>query len=189
MTSLFSRLARHGRPPARRVAAAALAFAVGLSVVVVSAERGSGTLGPWSGFVGMLGLIVLVAGLAQGDLRVIGAATAVLGVAAVLGGNGEPHGVTGAFVTAGLGAGLLLTVEIGSWSAELRDRRGPRGADPRRVGMVAAATLGGGVVGGTAVAIAANTPSTAGGLVVVAGGALACCLVALLALLLATDTR
>jgi hypothetical protein len=188
MTEWLSGLLRQRRPPARRVAAASLAFAIGVAVVTASAERG-GSLGPWSGFVGMIGLMVLVAGLVQGDLRVLVAAAAVLGTSAVIGGNGRLHGVAGAVVTASLGAALLLVVEVGQWSAELRDRLGPRGKDLRRVGVVLAAALGGGAIGGIALAMAATTPATAGGLVLVIAGSVACCLVAVLALFLAADSR
>ena len=185
----FREIVRERHPTLRRVARGALAFAIALAVVVVSAERGTGTLGPWSGFVGMIGLVVVVVGLVQGDVRVFGAAVAVLATSVVLGGNGQLHGASGAFVTAALGVALLLVVEIGLWSAEARGRDALRGPDTRRVGLLAASALSGGAIGGLAVFIAATTTSTAGGIILVAGAALATCLVAALALLLATQPR
>lgn len=177
----------------RRLARAALAFALALGVVVASAERGAGAVGPWSGFVGMIALCVLVAALVQGSARALGAAVGILGTAAALAGNGRLSGAHGAVEDAVLAACLLLVMEVGCWSAELRGpatgNRPPRGIDLRRLAFVGGAALGGGALGGLSVAIAATTRGVLVGVVPVAAAAAAGCLLLLLALTLASPER
>lgn len=173
----------------RRLGRAALALAVAVAVVVASAERGAGALGPWSGFVGMIALLVLVGGLAQGSVRALGAATGLLGATAVLAGNGRLNGLHGAVEDAAVAAGLLIVIEVGCWSAEVRRTAGapssPHGRDVRRLVFIVSAAIGGGALGGLAVAIAAATKGALVGVLPVVGAAVACCLLLLLALALA----
>jgi hypothetical protein len=172
----------------RRLGRAGLAIALGLGVVIYSADRGAGSLGPWAGFVGTIGLMFLAGGLLFASPRILGGAAGVLGVSAALGGASRVSGTSGGIEDAVLGACLLLIVEIGCWSGEARGGS-LRGRDARRFGAVIAAAAGGGAVGGLAVAIATNTSGLVGGVLPVALGALACCLILLLAVVLVAPER
>jgi hypothetical protein len=161
-----------------------------LGVVLASAERGAGALGPWSGFVGVIALCVLIAGLVQGSVRVLGAAAGLLGVVAALAGNGRINGLHGAVEDGLVAAGLLLVVELGSWSAEARAARRQTpaftGVDGRRLAFVLGSVVGGGGLAGLAVAVATTTRGVLAGILPVIGGAAAGLLLLLLALALAT---
>jgi hypothetical protein len=175
----------------RRLARSGLSLAIAAGVVVESALRGAGALGPWSGFVGMIALVVLVGALVQASIRAMGAAAGLLGLAAILGGNGRLSGLHGAVEDAAVAACLLLVVEVGCWAGEVRTLPGSPHAtagapDLRRLAFVLATSLGGGALGGLAIAVASTTRSAAGGILPVIGAAAAGCLVLLLALSLAT---
>jgi hypothetical protein len=176
----------------RRTARAGLSLLIAAGVVVESAVRGGGALGPWSGFVGVIALVVLVVGLVQAWTRVIATATGLLGAAAVLGGNARLNGLHGAVEDAAVAVCLLLVAEVACWANEARAVPTypvvpAEARDLRRLAYVLAVALGGGALGGLAIAAAATTRLAAGGYVPVIGGAAAGCLLMLLALSLVAE--
>jgi hypothetical protein len=176
----------------RRASRAALTLLMGTALVVESAARGRGALGPWSGFVGLIALVALVAGLVEASTRVVVTATGLLGAAAVIGGNARLSGLGGAVEDALVAACLLLVAESGVWANEARTVRGQpavtrEARDFRRLAFVLLTALGGGTLGGLAIAAAATTREATSGILPVIAAAAAGCLVMLLAFSLAAD--